>query len=1379
MGDEEAEFDLKDWARFLRCPSAELVKPGREMVFESSEMTSPLKKKCDMHMLVCNDVLVLSALKKKSTFSRKKPDLTWIEIKDLILRVDPESHEITLKPAGNGPPFPLFAEKEEVFNTVIDALKKVGAKVTLSMKSALKKREPSNREVESKTTSIDSVSSIGSTSSKSPLSSPSEEYTSMDGVKIAAVFRRMMMWADPNGDESSLSATSAPSDQGNQIKCIKVFQEILDTERTYVEDIRRLSSEYIAPLREASTKENGEKLISTEDLNLIFNNVGNILEVNAELLNSLQTGVLQISRNGEIPTLCEVAGVFAKEFVRVMPFFKMYWVYCHQYNAALDRVTSLRESNKELANFLQKREARKKNAQSSLQSLLIKPVQRICKYPLLFRELLNYMNKIAETRPDDSDFKHHVAELSRAEAEVQGIANMVNNRVSEAENQDQVMKVYLELGGENGCHGLVAPSRRFVKMQDVLMREAPFSENKRVRYRLYLFNDLIIFARIQNGTLGKVGTLGRNTSAFSGMIGSLNFKTGKSNLKVSHKFELDQCRDVKPLNYIDEDGKHAFELRRVCRVERTVKNGSLTGSTSTTPGSLPTKTTTQIQRFEVWGDNKESTEKLMESIQSALETLEENNGTRETAIPAKGKARAWASRARPRGWRGSYDGSSMSRDQSKNFGSLRRGALDSGKSEISTVQGSTRSIAESEAGENDTGSDAHAKEDTAASVPPTHVRDQSSDIQKQSLDDLKSRYAKAPLEQPDPKEGGTLKIDVDFPPGPLGIALENSKHPKGVLVACVAALSVAERSGIALGDRIVAVGSKSVPEDATWDQIVDIIKSLPRPLKLSFERTAETMAAGMKKNKSGKRNRKSNEASATPEEETATDRDSSTGTGVTGGRRQWAAKLEKRKAAMGTARLLSLKELEASYVASESAVSQKENEDVSKAFEALQKMAESQKSEDGKKALMKTAKVLEEIYNTEKSYVCDLRKIIGDYMLPLRQSRNSSTGQILETEDEQAIFLNVEGILKINSELLKNLQTGIAQAVAGDVNIDAFVSLYAHEIQEILPFLKIYSTYCHRYSTALAKLVSCRSSNKKLDEVLKQRESRPENQHSSLESLLIKPVQRICKYPLLMASLKEAVQKIPSALVNKEARTNLDKATVLVEGIAAQVNQKVNEAENIDRVLRIYERLGGEAGCPQPLVEPHRRFVSSDEVHILKAPFHEGKNQAVTLLLFNDLLLFAEARRRNSDMIDVSLKLLERIDLRKCDVKPHPSADGKAFQITQVTRNVTKHTNNGSTSSKVSTCVEKFRVTSKSKDESERLIKAISKEIDTLIELDTAASSSSSSTSGSLHHRNGSRQRTWNKRNGTAGKMSLEDVENRYNHQTGSQKNTSPSTVAS
>jgi hypothetical protein len=56
-------------------------------------------------------------------------------------------------------------------------------------------------------------------------------------------------------------------------------------------------------------------------------------------------------------------------------------------------------------------------------------------------------------------------------------------------------QIYEELGSEEGVPGLITAHRRYIRTEDVLMRESSSSKNEKKRTAVYVFNDLIVLAR--------------------------------------------------------------------------------------------------------------------------------------------------------------------------------------------------------------------------------------------------------------------------------------------------------------------------------------------------------------------------------------------------------------------------------------------------------------------------------------------------------------------------------------------------------------------------------------------------------------------------------------------------------------------------------------------------------------------------------------------------------------------------------------------------------------------------------------------------------------------------------------------------------------------
>jgi len=196
-----------------------------------------------------------------------------------------------------------------------------------------------------------------------------------------------------------------------------------------------------------------------------------------------------------------------------MPFFKMYSMYCHKYANASLRLQEIRESNKEIDEFLAQKE--KRSQKTSLKSLLIKPIQRICKYPLLFAELLRSI-------PQSSDFALYNKELTDAAHAVDDIAESVNKNVGDREAVEKIMEAYEELGGEQNVPGLITAHRRFLHHNNILLTVVGEKDLKK-DHTLYLFNDLIIFAK---GIHSGFSSLSRKSSL--GSLGSrITFGTKK------------------------------------------------------------------------------------------------------------------------------------------------------------------------------------------------------------------------------------------------------------------------------------------------------------------------------------------------------------------------------------------------------------------------------------------------------------------------------------------------------------------------------------------------------------------------------------------------------------------------------------------------------------------------------------------------------------------------------------------------------------------------------------------------------------------------------------------------------------------------------------
>lgn len=95
----------------------------------------------------------------------------------------------------------------------------------------------------------------------------------------------------------------------------------------------------------------------------------------------------------------------------------------------------------------------------------------------------------------------------------------------------------------------------------------------------------------------------------------------------------------------------------------------------------------------------------------------------------------------------------------------------------------------------------------------------------------------------------------------------------------------------------------------------------------------------------------------------------------------------------------------------------------------------------------------------------------------------------------------------------------------------------------------------------------------------------------AIDTFLMKPVQRICRYPLL---LKHILQTTPAAHSDRAA---LAQALAKVEAVVATVNERRRHVENSERIMAIDAQLGLAADAS--LLTPTRRCGSVGTSHLL------------------------------------------------------------------------------------------------------------------------------------------------------------------------------------
>lgn len=279
-----------------------------------------------------------------------------------------------------------------------------------------------------------------------------------------------------------------------------------------------------------------------------------------------------------------------------------------------------------------------------------------------------------------------------------------------------------------------------------------------------------------------------------------------------------------------------------------------------------------------------------------------------------------------------------------------------------------------------------------------------------------------------------------------------------------------------------------------------------------------------------------------------------------------------------------------------------------------------------------------ECLTSERAYLHDLRVMISVFLEPMRQHR------ALDKADLAVLFSNIEQVrirpvrpARLRHRVLIRARADTASwgwamlACACRMQLVPLSEELVHCLEErraksqviervgdlyllMADFFKMYTLYCSNYEYALALLEKELAGNKGFRTFLAECEKHKECRLLNLQSFLIKPVQRVCKYPLLLGAV---LKHTPEAHVDYSP---LRAAIAKIEAVVTMVNEGSRAAEAVKRMLEIQNRIRGFElnGQPFQLITPSRRLLREDAALEMVAP---GKFEERSALLFNDMIL--------------------------------------------------------------------------------------------------------------------------------------------------------------
>uniref|UniRef100_A0A670K6V8 Intersectin-1 n=1 Tax=Podarcis muralis TaxID=64176 RepID=A0A670K6V8_PODMU len=250
---------------------------------------------------------------------------------------------------------------------------------------------------------------------------------------------------------------------------------------------------------------------------------------------------------------------------------------------------------------------------------------------------------------------------------------------------------------------------------------------------------------------------------------------------------------------------------------------------------------------------------------------------------------------------------------------------------------------------------------------------------------------------------------------------------------------------------------------------------------------------------------------------------------------------------------------------------------------------------------------IHELIVTEENYVNDLQLVTEIFQKPLMDS------ELLTEKEVAMIFVNWKELIMCNIKLLKALR--VRKKMSGE---RMPVKMIGDILTAQLPHMQPYIRFCSCQLNGAALIQQKTDEVPEFKDFVKRLAMEPRCKGMPLSSFLLKPMQRVTRYPLI---IKNILENTPE---NHPDHSHLKQALEKAEELCSQVNEGVREKENSDRLEWIQGHVQCE-GLSEQLVFNSvtnclgpRKFLHSGKLYKAKS------NKELYGFLFNDFLLLTQ-----------------------------------------------------------------------------------------------------------------------------------------------------------
>lgn len=293
-------------------------------------------------------------------------------------------------------------------------------------------------------------------------------------------------------------------------------------------------------------------------------------------------------------------------------------------------------------------------------------------------------------------------------------------------------------------------------------------------------------------------------------------------------------------------------------------------------------------------------------------------------------------------------------------------------------------------------------------------------------------------------------------------------------------------------------------------------------------------------------------------------------------------------------------------------------------------------------------KVVFELLATERSFMKCLRTITEVFMTPIQQAVNTSK-KILTQQEIMTVF----GVIDCLADMQKRFWKALEKRVLGwdekPINEQCVGDLF-YPPQQKKAITVAYTTYItsHKLSSAfIAEHLKNKSSA--FYHFMQDQANQEICEGLGMESFLITPVQRICRYVLLLTDLLKNTEP------DHPDSENIANALETTKDIASMINEKQRSEDSQVELKKVAELFPAATREELHLVQPHRMLIAEGPVTELIGK--EVKRRWI--ILMNDMLL-CTTKKKNKYTLEW------KVDLANAVCVEHVNAEGGDLEIREL-----------------------------------------------------------------------------------------------------------------